>query len=387
MTSPGSSSPHSNFAEGVDVIGRLGAVDDDYYSSPGPSTNESSDSDAPILTRRHHQMRPKRKTPLQTALEKTKKRAASSSSSKQDSIQEKRQKTAQNEATAITMKNRFNTTVKFIVGPEDEEFLVHPFLLEATGLSSLLLAKSPAGPVRLPELDSETFKAFVEWLYSSHMRPEENVSAAVRYGSLIDLYCVGEKMGGGESWMELVVKKMIDLFNQTEREVPSGLTSVIYEKFPNGSRMRRLWVTFNILGETDGQSTNIEFLQDLSQTQRCVIRDHSPDVDYLLDPFKRPERVLGLKKLLTAFHGSRLLENGAATQPTKSSVEKQPEQERLSQREPEPQLTNERSPELGSTPRTSVSSSGEKDPATNARNTYGELMKRFQSTQPRMSAP
>ncbi|KAK2852172.1 hypothetical protein FQN49_005301 [Arthroderma sp. PD_2] len=279
MTLPGQ--PSSTLEKKTPRIADILAETDATYSEPS-SDSCSSDSDAPLMRR----MGLRKTTPQNTV-----KRVQSASFVTPIWRQDKKQKTTQHEeeANTPTMKttsNPFKTTVKFIVGPEDEEFQVHPFLLHGLGLSSLFPVGKSTDSIRLPELDPKTFSAFVEWLYSAHMKSGEVVDTTIRYSNLIDLYSVGEKMGGGESWMRHVVKQMIELFDQTKRKIPMELTSVIYEKFPKGSQLRRLWIMFNLLGEMDGQSSDIEFLQDLSWAQRCIIRKHQPDMEYLLEQFK-----------------------------------------------------------------------------------------------------
>ncbi|EFR04328.1 hypothetical protein MGYG_09148 [Nannizzia gypsea CBS 118893] len=398
-----SHTPPSRVAERANVIGQLDDLVDGYSSdSPSSVYDILSDSETPILTKRQRQMAPRRSTSSQTA---RKKRAASTSAAAQKAIPEKRQKTVEpaepaepvesvSEATALPTKslNQFKSTVRFIIGPDEEEFQVHSFLLESTGLASLFEVENSTGPVRRRDIDSNTFTNFVEWLYSTYMRPGVTVDTNVEYGKVIALYCVGQKLGGGESWKVLVMKQMLELFDQAGRKVPGQLASVIYERFPKGNEMRHLWVTFNVLGEADGECTNIEFLQDLNQMQRRVIQEHKPDMEDLLQPFRKPEQANG-----ASTPGHQLpSRNGTATQYVKRLAETQAQQQ---ERQLQLQLQPESTPqpnrvgrtEPGSTPtpppNISGSGSGLRSQKSREITTCEDLLRKFQTGQPRGNAP
>ncbi|EGD98997.1 hypothetical protein TESG_06360 [Trichophyton tonsurans CBS 112818] len=310
---------------------------------------------------------------------------------------EKRQKTVEpvqpvervDETAALPVRsmNPFKTTVRFIIGPDEEEFQVHSFLLESTGLSSFFDLGKSTGPVKRPDLDSMAFTDLVEWLYGAHMRPGVAVDTAAKYSNLLDLYSIGQKLGG-ESWMKLAMKQMLELFDQTGRKVPAELASVVYEKFPKGSGMRLLWVTLNVVGEMEGECTNIDFLQDVNKTQRSVIQKRRIDMESLLEPFKEQ------KKPRHASGESLASQNGTtAAQPAKGPVEKQPQQqEKQSQPRshletaPQPNGEGRTQASSASTPQASGSGFGQRSQKSRGLTTCEDLLRKFQSGQPKDNA-
>ncbi|EZF75316.1 hypothetical protein H105_03093 [Trichophyton soudanense CBS 452.61] len=385
----------------ANAIGQLDNVGGGYTSDSAGSSNDSLFfSETSRSTKRQRQMATRKNSNTsQTPERGGKKRVASASAARQEVIPEKRQKTVEpaepvervGETAALPVRslNPFKTTVRFIIGPDEEEFQVHSFLLESTGLSGFFDLGKSTGPVKRPDLDSKAFTDLVEWLYGAHMRPGVAVGTTAKYSNLIDLYSIGQKMGG-ESWTKLVMKQMLELFDQIGRKIPAELASVVYDKFSKGSGMRLLWVTLNVVGETEGECANIDFLQDVNQMQRSVIRKKKVDVESLLEPFRQQNKPSGPKPQPVSGESSAS-QNGTTAQLAKGLVEKQPQQqEKQSQPRPQP----ETAPQPNGEGRTQASSAstpqgssfGQRSQKSRGLTTCEDLLRKFQSGQPKDDA-
>lgn len=282
-------------------------------------------------------------------------------------------------------RNPFKTTVQFIIGPDEEEFQVHSFLLESTGLSAFFDLGKSTGPVKRPDLDSKAFTDLVEWLYGAHMRPGVAVDTAAKYNNLIDLYSIGQKMGG-ESWMKLVMKQMLELFDQTGRKVPAELASVVYEKFSRGSGMRRLWVTLNVVGEMEGECANVDFLQDVNRMQRSVIQKEKIYMESLLEPFRQQKKPPGPKPQPVSGESSTS-QNGTTAQPAKGLVEKQrQQQEKQSQPRSQPETASQPNGEGRTQANSASTPQSQRSQKSRGLTTCEDLLRKFQSGQPKDDA-
>ncbi|EFE35115.1 uncharacterized protein ARB_06071 [Trichophyton benhamiae CBS 112371] len=382
----------------ANTIGQLDDVGGGYTSDSAGSSNDSLFfSETSRSTKRQRQMatRKKNSNTSETPEKGGKKRVASASAARQEVIPEKRQKTVEpaepvervDETAALPVRsmNPFKTTVQFIIGPDEEEFQVHSFLLESTGLSAFFDLGKSTGPVKRPDLDSKAFTDLVEWLYGAHMRPGVAVDTAAKYNNLIDLYSIGQKMGG-ESWMKLVMKQMLELFDQTGRKVPAELASVVYEKFSRGSGMRRLWVTLNVVGEMEGECANVDFLQEVNRMQRSVIQKEKIYMESLLEPFRQQKKPPGPKPQPVSGEPSAS-QNGTTAQPAKGLVEKQrQQQEKQSQPRSQPETASQPNGEGRTQANSASTPQSQRSQKSRGLTTCEDLLRKFQSGQPKDDA-